>query len=62
MILSMALPPEVLNEIDQLRRKPVEWFSIDEITQRDPELLAAQFIKRDTGEKVSFPHESRDIY
>ncbi|MGD0443483.1 MAG: hypothetical protein ABSA39_06060 [Edaphobacter sp.] len=62
MILGMALPPEVLNEVDQLRRKPGEWFSIDEITQRNPELLAAQFIKRDTGEKVSFPHESRDVY
>jgi hypothetical protein len=59
---NMPLSKEQLGEIQQLQRKSNEWFSIDEITKRDPELLASHLVHRRTGKQVSFPHQSQDIY
>jgi hypothetical protein len=58
----MPLSKEQLGEIQQLQRKPSDWFSIAEIIKRDPQLLASHFIHRAMGQQLAIPHESREVY
>jgi hypothetical protein len=58
----MPLSQHQLDEIRALQRPLAVWFSIEEIVQRDRELLASHFIHRDSGKEVAFPHLAQDVY
>jgi hypothetical protein len=58
----MALSQLQLEEIRQLQRPLDHWFSIDQIVNRDHDLLASHFVHRGSGQKVSFPHASEEVY
>ncbi|MCI0664541.1 MAG: hypothetical protein L0220_26065, partial [Acidobacteria bacterium] len=52
--MNMSLPNELLTELQELRRKPGEWFSIVEIVKRDPELRSRTHF--------SVPSQGSDVY
>jgi hypothetical protein len=58
----MAIPREVLSEIQGVLRKSSEWFSVPEIRKRRAELFVTEFVDRTTGEhRLSVPHQPDQV-
>jgi hypothetical protein len=57
----MPLSQEQFDEIQELQRPLAAWFSIEDIVQRDRELMASHFIHRASGKEVAFSHAAQDV-
>lgn len=59
----MPLPEALLAEVRQFHRRPSDWFSIEEIKRRDPELeVAARYIQTTTGKELVVPRDKKQLY
>src|SRR5713101_1433986 len=59
----MPLPEPLIAEIRQSQRRPDEWFSIDEIRRRDPDIeIAAKYIVKATGKELIVPRDKKQRY
>ncbi|MDA2930474.1 hypothetical protein MYX84_11095 [Acidobacteria bacterium AH-259-O06] len=59
----MAIPEALLSEIRGLRRKPSEWFSIEDIKKNDRDLeIAGRYIAKRTNKELVIPREKKEIY
>ena len=59
----MPLPEALVSEIRQSQRAPRDWFSLEEIKRRDPDLeVAARYIQRTTGRELIVPRDKKQLY
>jgi len=59
----VPIPEALLADIRGLARKSADWFSIDEIKKRDPDLeVAARYIKKGTGEELIVPRNQQQVH
>jgi len=59
----MPLPEALLAKVREFGRSPRDWFSIEEIKGRDPELeVAARYIQKTTGKELIVPRDKKQLY
>jgi hypothetical protein len=59
----MPLPETLLSEIRQSQRRLGDWFSVEEIRRRDPDLeVAARYIQKATGRELVVPRDKKGLY
>lgn len=59
----MALPNTLLDAIREAEPSPTDWFSIEKIRERDPQLeVAAQYVQQDTGKELVIRRDEKELY